>query len=79
MCHVKHAENVIPQSAKPKLKQGQTVIDVFSWDESVCAQICKVNVCPALWQSSCKKKAEAQKLLQVLEVLRGSAAFEIVF
>jgi hypothetical protein len=26
-----------------------------------------------------KKKAEAQKLLQVLEVLRGSAAFEVAF
>ena len=51
----------------------------FSWDESVCAQDCKVDVCPALWQGSRKKKAEAQKLLQVLEVLRGSAAFEVVF
>ena len=55
------------------------MLDVFSWDESVSAQICKVDVCLALWQSSCKKKAEAQKLLQVLEVLRGSAAFEVAF
>ena len=55
------------------------MLDVFSWNESVCAQVCEVDVCPALWQSSCKKKAEAQKPLQVLEVLRGSAAFEVAF
>ena len=55
------------------------MLDVFSWNESVCAQVCYVDVCPALWQSSCKKKAEAQKLLQVLEVLKGSAAFEVAF
>jgi hypothetical protein len=30
-------------------------------------------------RAAVKKKAEAQKLLQLLEVLKGSAAFEVVF
>ena len=31
-------------------------LDVFSWNESVEAQVCYCDICPALWHGSCKKK-----------------------